>query len=54
MDNYEAVAYAVVAVAQLQKENKEVNEENLRGRMLYLMDMYTEKEIYQKYSNANY
>jgi len=54
MGNYEAVAYAVVALKQLKNEGKEVNEIELRGRMLYLMDMYSENEIYKKYSDGNY
>jgi hypothetical protein len=54
MDNYEAVAYACVAVKQLQDEDKEINEQSLRGRMLSLMDRYSESEIYTKYSNNNY
>jgi len=51
MGNYEAVAYAVVALEQLQQENKEVNNITLKGRMLYLMDQYSESEIYKIYSN---
>lgn len=51
MGNYEAIAYAVIAMEQLQEEGKELNEQNLRGRMLYLMDRYSEKEIYDRYSN---
>lgn len=54
MDNYEAVAYACVAVKQLQDEGKEINEQSLRGRMLSLMDRYSESEIYTKYSSNNY
>ncbi|MBN2619438.1 MAG: hypothetical protein JXR64_14105 [Spirochaetales bacterium] len=54
MGNYEAVAYAVIALKQLQQEVKEINEESLSGRMLYLMDMYSENEIYTKYSNGDY
>lgn len=50
MDNYEAIAYACVALDQLIKEGVEVNSANLRGRMLYLMDLYSESEIYEKYS----
>lgn len=42
MGNYEAIAYAVVAVKQLQQESKEINENTLKGRMLYLMDIYSE------------
>lgn len=51
MGNYEAIAYACVALEQLKKEGIEVNSLNLRGRMLYLMDLYSESEIYEKYSD---
>lgn len=53
MDNYEAISYACVALSQLQKEGKEVNENTLKGRMLYLMDMKTPGEIYKIFSNGN-
>lgn len=49
MDNYEAIAYACIALKQLQKEDKEVNEDTLKGRMLFLMDIKSEKEIYKMY-----
>lgn len=49
MDNYEAIAYAVIALQELREEGKEVDERSLRGRMLSLMDRYSEKEIYEKY-----
>ncbi len=51
MDNYQAIAYAVVALEELQKEGKKINNDTLKGRMLHLMDMYSESEIYKKYSN---
>lgn len=49
MDNYEAIAYAVIALKELQKENLETNSCNLKARMLYLMDKYSESEIYKMY-----
>ena len=49
MDNYEAVAYAGIALAQLQKEGKEIKQDSLKGRMLALMDKYSEGDIYIKY-----
>jgi hypothetical protein len=51
MDNYEAIAYACVAVRKLIKEKKEINESSLKREMTYLMDMNSESEIYKKYSN---
>ena len=50
MDNYEAIAYAVVAITQLQNESKEITPTALRGRMLYLMDKYSETAIYRMYT----
>lgn len=51
MDNYEAIAYAVVALNEIKKERKEINKQTLSGKMLYLMDMYSEKEILKKAGN---
>jgi hypothetical protein len=51
MDNYEAIAYAVVALHELQCEKGEVTPEKLKARMLYLMDMNSEAEIYKKAKN---
>jgi hypothetical protein len=51
MDNYEAIAYVVVALHELQIEKKEVNPEKLKARMLYLMDMNSEAAIYKKAKN---
>ena len=51
MDNYEAIAYAVVALEQLKQEGKEINNNTLKGRMLKLMDLHSESEIYKIYSN---
>lgn len=48
MDNYEAIAYAVVALDDLKKECEEITPQNLKGKMLYLMDMNSESEIYKK------
>jgi hypothetical protein len=45
MDNYEAIAYAKVALRELQRQKKEINEKTLGHKMLYLMDIYSEKEI---------
>ena len=45
MDNYQAIAYAQVALSLLQKENVEITPKTLKGRMIYLMDMYSEREI---------
>ncbi|ADL53195.1 hypothetical protein [Clostridium cellulovorans] len=53
MDNYEAVAYAVVAIKELDIEGQEVNEITLKGRMLKLMDKYSEEEIYKKHIGNN-
>lgn len=48
MDNYEAMAYAVMALDELIKEGKEVTPQKLKARMTYLMDMNSESEIYIK------
>lgn len=45
MDNWQAQAYAWVALYQLQKENKEITPDKLTDKMTYLMDMYSETEI---------
>lgn len=44
MDNYQAIA-----VIQLQKESKEITPVTLKGRMLHLMDLYSETAIYKLY-----
>lgn len=49
MDNYEAIAYACVALRQLKSENKVIDEENLKGEMISLMDMHSESEIFALY-----
>ena len=48
MDNYEAIAYAVMAFDELKKEGKEITTDKLKAKMLYLMDMNSESEIYKK------
>lgn len=48
MDNYEAIAYALVALDDLKKEDEEITTQKLKGKMLYLMDMNSESEIYKK------
>lgn len=48
MDNYEAIAYAVMALDELKKEGKDITPQKLKDRMLYLMDMNSESEIYKK------
>lgn len=48
MDNYDAIAYAVVALDDLKKEGVEITPQNLKGKMLYLMDMNSESEIYKR------
>lgn len=53
MDNYEAIAYACVALNGLEEENKEINETTLKNRMLYLMDLHSESEIYSKYEKMS-
>lgn len=45
MDNYQACAYAWVAVYQLHQEKKEITPDVVSGRMAYLMDMYSPDEI---------
>ena len=48
MDNYEATAYAVVAVSELNKQGKEINKQTISAKMVYLMDMNSESEILKK------
>ena len=48
MDNYEAIAYALVALDEIKKEREEITPQSLKGKMLYLMDMNSESEIYKK------
>jgi len=48
MDNYQAVAYATMALHELIKESKEITPQKLKSKMLYLMDMNSESEIYKK------
>lgn len=48
MDNYEAIAYAVMALDELLKEGEEVTPQKLKAKMMYLMDMNSESEIYKK------
>lgn len=48
MDNYEAMAYALMALDELIKEGKEITPQKLKARMAYLMDMNSEAEIYKK------
>lgn len=48
MDNYEATAYAVVAVSELNKQGKEINKQTITAKMVYLMDMNSESEILKK------
>lgn len=48
MDNYEAIAYALVALDEIKKEGEEVTSQSLKGKMLYLMDIHSESEIYKK------
>jgi hypothetical protein len=45
LNNYQAEAYAWVALYQLQKENKEIAPDKLTSRMRYLMDTKSESEI---------
>ena len=45
MDNWQAQAYAWVALYQLQKEGKEITPDKLTSEMTYLMDMKSETEI---------
>lgn len=49
MGIYETIAYAVVAVETLRKESRKLTPTTLRGRMLHLMDLYSETEIYKLY-----
>lgn len=48
MNNYDAVSYARVALRQLEKEGKKIDEDTLKGRMLYLMDVHSESSICNK------
>jgi hypothetical protein len=48
MDNYEAIAYAKVAVNELRKNGKEITEKSIQREMIYQMDMNSESEILKK------
>lgn len=48
MDNYEAIAYAVVAVSELNKKGKEITKRSITVEMVYQMDMNSESEILNK------
>jgi len=48
MDNYEAIAYAVVALDELKKDGIDITAQKLKAKMIYLMDMNSESEIYNK------
>ena len=50
MDNYDAVAYACVALREIKEEGTDVTEENLRKRMFNLIDNYSELEILKCFS----
>lgn len=54
MDNYECLAYSLTALKQLQKEGKEITEYTLKAKITYLMDMYSEKEIYKMYCEGRF
>ena len=54
MDKSEAIAYACVAIKQLLNDGVEITEKELRLQMLFLMEAYTEIEIYQKYCDGKY
>jgi hypothetical protein len=49
MDNYEAVAYACLALKSLRERNKEVNTSTLDGAMNTFMDRFSEEEIRIKF-----
>lgn len=48
MDNYEAIAYAVVAVSELNKKRREITKRTITAEMVYQMDMNSESEILRK------
>lgn len=45
MDNYQAMAYASMALLNLQKKNEEITVQKLRAEMIHLMDTKSESEI---------
>lgn len=53
MDNYQCISYGCMAVRELKKRKEEITERNLKAEMIYLMDMYSESEIYKKYQQEN-
>lgn len=52
MDNYDAIAYACVALRKLQTDGMEITEETIKGKMLHLMDMHSEPKIYKMYEEG--
>lgn len=48
MDNYQAIAYAILSIESLSKSGREITPESIKGAMLYQMDMNTEEEAEQK------
>ena len=52
MINYEAKAYVYVALEQLKEENKDITWDNLRGRVLHLIEIHTAKEINNLYNEV--
>lgn len=54
MDNYEAIAYAKVAVNELRKSGKEITERSIQREMIYQMDMNSESEILKKAEKIKY
>lgn len=45
MNRYESIAYAIMAIHELQKENMELNKESITIEMLYLMDIIPNEHI---------
>lgn len=49
MNNYEATAYACMALKSMREEGKDVNTSTLEGRMLVMMDRFSKEEIRKKF-----
>ena len=48
MDNYEAIAYSVIAASELKKRGKEITMRSITTEMTYQMDINSESEILKK------
>lgn len=53
MENYQCIAYAICSLRNIQKQHEQITEQSLKRELIYLMDIYSESEIYKKYQQEN-